>query len=248
MKINAIIQARMGSTRLPEKTMMKILDKPVLWHVVNRARKSRYIENIIVATTEKHTDDIICEFCRESGIDYFRGSENDVLDRYYQCAKEYGIDIIVRLTADDPLNDSFVIDKLIETFLELSPNIDYVGSDLNFKYPVGVGAQIFSFEALERVWNETHDDFEREHVMLYLLRNPEKFRISGIKTEFDYSNHRWTLDYIEDFRFIEAIYQHFQNGYFTMEELIDYLNNNPQIVQINSGHEYKFKNVSKNKV
>lgn len=242
MNIIAIVQARMGSTRLPGKIMMNILDKPILWHVINRTKKSKFIENIIVATTQNPEDDVICEFCRESGINYFRGSETDVLDRYYRCAKEFNGDIIVRLTSDDPLNDSSVIDRMIESFLDSFPDIDYVGNDLKFSYPVGVNAQIFSRSALEKVWKEANDSEDREHVMLYLLNSPEKFKIKGIENEFDYSHYRWTLDFTEDFEFIKKIYMHFGDLYFTMNDIIDYLDKNPQIVKINSMHEYKFKN------
>jgi spore coat polysaccharide biosynthesis protein SpsF len=241
MRIVGIIQARMGSTRLQGKTMMRILGKPILWHVVMRNSKSRYMNKVVVATTKNPEDDVISEFCKELEIAVFRGSEEDVLDRYYKCAKEFAADVVVRMTADDPLNDSAVIDRIIKTFMDQSPSIDYASNDVNFTYPVGVGAQVFSFGVLERLWKEVDDDLEREHVVLHILNNKQNFSIQGVENEEDYSNYRWTLDYLEDFKFIENIYEHFKDESFTMKDVIGYLESNPEVVKINEIHDYIFK-------
>lgn len=167
----AIIQARMGSTRLPKKVMLNILEKPILWHVINRVSKASLIDKLIVATTTNNEDDAIVEFCKNNGILFFRGSENDVLDRYYQCAKEYNITDIARITADCPLHDPNVIDMIIKEYM--GNDYDYVSNSIEYTFPDGLDVEIFSFDALKIAWENAKLVSEREHVTPYMRKCKE---------------------------------------------------------------------------
>lgn len=167
----AIIQARMGSTRLPKKVMLNILEKPILWHVINRVSKASLIDKLIVATTTNNEDDAIVEFCKNNGILFFRGSENDVLDRYYQCAKEYNITDIARITADCPLHDPNVIDMIIKEYM--GNDYDYVSNSIEYTFPDGLDVEIFSFDALKIAWENAKLFSEREHVTPYMRKCKE---------------------------------------------------------------------------
>jgi len=154
----AIIQARMGSSRLPDKVMMPIAGKPMFWHVVDRVKKAKLIDEVVVATSTNTKDKRIVDFCKKNNVEVFTGSENDVLDRYYQCAKKYKAEIVVRITADCPLIDPKIVDKSIRTFFK--GNFDYLGiltgagslKSKNKKYPDGMDCEVFSFQSLEKAF------------------------------------------------------------------------------------------------
>jgi len=226
----AIIQARMGSTRLPRKVMLNILGKPVLWHVVNRVSKARLIDGLIVATTVKLEDDIIAEFCKSNGVLVFRGSENDVLDRYYQCAKEYNIKDIVRITADCPLHDPNVIDMVIKEYL--GGDCDYAGNTIEYTFPDGFDVEIFSFIALEDVWKNAKLTSEREHVTPYIRKN-EKFRKKNVFSNKKYPLYRCSLDHPEDYEFIKRIYEGIGREMFYIDDVINYLRKHQELLKIN---------------
>jgi len=233
MKIVAIVQARMGSTRLPGKVMLDLLGEPVLVRDVNRLRRSKMLDEIVIATTNLPADDQIVSLCKERGWKYSRGDENDVLDRYYQAARSCNADTIVRVTSDCPMIDPEVVDRVIRVFLDL-PGIDYVSNTLPPRtFPRGLDTEVMTFEALERAWTEDEDPKLREHVTPYIYRNPEKFQTRSVLNERDLSSHRWTLDTPEDLAFIRAVYEHFENDDFTWVDVLEYLDEHPEIMGIN---------------
>lgn len=237
MKKVAIIQTRMGSTRLPGKVMKIIMDKPIIEHVVNRVKASKEIDDIIIATTTKKEDDIIVEEAQKLNVKYFRGSENDVLSRYYYAAKEVNADIVIRITSDCPLIDPQIIDKIIKLFIETSKKekIDYLSNTIERTYPRGLDVEVFNFETLEKAFKEADRPYQREHVTPYIYENPEIFKIKQIKNNVDYSNYRWTLDTIEDFKVIKIIYKnsHKENELFYMEDILKFQEEHPEISKIN---------------
>jgi spore coat polysaccharide biosynthesis protein SpsF (cytidylyltransferase family) len=164
--IVAIIQARMGSSRLPGKTIADVAGRPLLLHVVERTQRARRVDKVVVATTDRSSDDPIADLCQREGIQCFRGSEDDVLDRFYRTAQAHGADVVVRITADCPLIDAAVIDKVIARFQ--AGDCDYVSNILRYTYPDGLDTEVFSFAALERAWREAKKPSEREHVTPYL--------------------------------------------------------------------------------
>lgn len=234
MRIVAIIQARMGSTRLPGKVLMNILDKPVLWHVIQRTCQAKLIDEVVVATTTNEADQAIVSLCQAQGWPYFRGSEGDVLDRYYQTAKHYHADVIVRITSDCPLIDSEVTDQVIKTFIEGQPKLDYSSNTLPPRtFPRGLDTEVFSLSTLERAWREDANPATREHVTPYVYRHPEKFQLQGITNNVDYSYMRWTVDTLEDLIFVRKIFEHFGGNGFSWQDVLLVLNEHPEWQEIN---------------
>jgi spore coat polysaccharide biosynthesis protein SpsF len=239
MKIVAIVQARMGSTRLPGKVMKDLLGAPVLVRDVNRLRRSKLLDEIVIATTTLPADDQIVSLCKDQGWPYFRGDENDVLDRYYQAARAYNADVIVRITSDCPMIDPEIVDRVIKAFLDIS-GIDYVSNTLPPRtFPRGLDTEVMTFDALERAWTEDKDPKLREHVTPYIYWNPEIFQIYGVVNETDLSSHRWTLDTPEDLLFIQTVYERFGGDRFSWGDVLEYLNENPKIIKINQHIQQK---------
>ena len=226
----AIIQARMGSTRLPRKVMLNILGKTVLWHVVSRASQARLIDELVIATTIDAKDDAIVKFCKDKDILVFRGSENDVLDRYYQCAKEYDIKDIVRITSDCPLHDPDVIDRIINEYLK--GDYDYVTNTIEYTFPDGLDVEVFSFDALEKAWNNAKLSSEREHVTPYIRKN-EEFTKENVSSSKKYPPYRLTLDYPEDYEFIKKIYEGIGKEMFFLDDIAKFLEKNPELLKLN---------------
>jgi len=240
MRVVAIVQARMGSTRLPGKVMKDLLGKPVLTRDVNRVRRAKRIDEIVIATTTREEDDLIVSLCEEEGWRCFRGSENDLLDRYYQAARAFKADVVVRITSDCPMIDPEIIDKVIEEILNRLGRVDYVSNTLPPRtFPRGLDVEVMTLEALERAWSEDNNPALREHVTPYIYRNPETFRLHRVANEVDLSHHRWTLDTPEDLLFIQTVYEHFGNDHFTWREALRYLEQHPEIVKINSDIKQK---------
>ncbi len=235
--IIAIIQARMASTRLPGKVLLPLMDKTILEHIVNRVRAVEKISDIIVAASDNKMDDLIEAFCKDKEIQCFRGSEENVLERFYQCAKLYEAQVIVRVTADDPLKDPLVITKAIELFE--SEQYDYVSNTLKATYPEGIDIEVFSFSALEEAYKKAELSSEKEHVTPYIYKNPSEFRLYNFSNPIDLSKLRWTVDVVEDYQFVhqvyEALYQK-PNEIFTMEEVLKLLEQRPELKEINKGH------------
>ena len=233
-----IIQARVGSTRLPGKIMKKILGKTVLIHDLDRIKEMKTINKIVVATTDLEEDDIIAKAVNgyDRNIGTYRGSESDVLDRYYKAAKEFNADVIVRITSDCPLIDPNVSDLVVEAFLK--NDCDYCCNTLPRTFPHGLDTEVFSLDALERVWEEAKSPYEREHVTPYIREDTNKFRRINVKNNDDLTHLRWTLDYQEDFEFITEIYKRIypKKKIFYMQDILNVLHAEHWLVEINSKH------------
>lgn len=232
-RIVAIIQARVGSTRLPGKVLKDICGKPMIWHVIERVKKAKLVEKVIVATTVKEEDDEIVKIAEQCGVKSFRGSEDDVLDRYYQAAKELGADVIVRVTADCPLIDPLIIDKTIEFFLK--GNFSYVSNALKPTFPDGLDVEVFSFEALHKAWEKATKLSEREHVTPYIWKHPEDFKIGNFESGLDFSHLRWTVDKEEDLQFVREVYKRIGKEFFHMEDILELLRKHRELTDINRG-------------
>ena len=229
-----IVQARFGSTRLPGKVMKKVLDKPLLWYLAKRIEQVKTPHKFIIATGKVKSNQVIIDFAKSSNIEYYTGSEDDVLDRYYQTAKENNGDIIVRITADCPLTDPKIIDRGLDIFL--NGNYDYVSNIRPATYPDGFDTEIFSFKALETAWKEAKLLSEREHVTPYIWKNPNKFPAKNYEFKVDVHTMRLTVDNPEDFILISKIIEEFQDSWesFQAEDVVNYLTQNPELLEINA--------------
>ncbi|MBW1645657.1 MAG: DegT/DnrJ/EryC1/StrS family aminotransferase, partial [Deltaproteobacteria bacterium] len=231
----AIVQARMGSTRLPGKVLKKLCGRPVLLHVVERLRACRRLDGIVVATTDQPADNIIVDLCRQEGIACCRGSETDVLDRYRQAAREQGAEIVVRITADCPLLDPGLVDRMLAAFAAQAPPAAYLSNTLRRTFPRGLDVEIFTAAALARAWREARSPAEREHVTPYIYRHPELFRLANYEHEVDLAAHRWTLDTPADWELIAAVYRQLYrpDKLFGMTEVLALLERQPQLAGLN---------------
>lgn len=235
MKYLAIIQARCGSSRLPGKVMKKLCGKTALEWVIERVKRSRYVNEVIVATTLNKEDIAIVQLVSSLGIRVFAGSSDDVLDRYYQVAKLLKPEYIIRITADCPVIDAEILDDAI---LKMSPETDYLAA-LSETLADGLDIEILKYSVLERAWVEAKLASEREHVTLYIKNNPDKFHVLDYICNFaNLHDERWTLDEPEDYEFLKMIYNHFaleNNFMFDSKDILNYLNQNPNIRKINKG-------------
>ena len=236
MKVAIILQARMGSTRLPGKTLKPLLGKPFLMHIVERLRLCKNAEKIIVATSIEPKDDAIELFCRSKGIPVFRGSEADVLDRYYRCAKTFDINTIVRITADNPLVDWENIDEMITSHIDKDADITYTEG---MPYGTGLGNCVMSFQAIEKVRSIAKENNETPDPDDLILERPEMFKINVLQAHHKLQrNYRLTVDYPEDFQLMEVLFAQFV-GIPDLKEVVSFLDNHPEVVAIN-------KNIGKN--
>jgi len=235
MSVNAIIQARCGSTRFPNKVFALIDGKPLLWHVVNRLKYATKIDDIILATTVNEKDDKIEEWCKENNVHCFRGSEENVLNRYYSASEAFPSDYVVRITADDPFKEPKVIDAVITKLIE--EGYDHVTNNLPPSFPEGLDCEAFKKSALDRSEKEAETTFEREHVTQYIYHHPEIFKIGNVSNGENLSYLRWTVDKDVDFEMVKAVYAHrnpANKGILLMDEILDILKANPGIEKINS--------------
>jgi spore coat polysaccharide biosynthesis protein SpsF len=233
IRVVAIIQARMGSSRLPGKVLADLAGQPVLARVVNRSLMAETLDEVVVATTTRPADDVIVHLCQERNWPYFRGSEEDVLDRYYRAALAFQAGAVVRITSDCPLIEPEIIDKVVKEFLSYYPEFEDVNNYFERTFPRGLDVETVSFETLERAWREDHNPAWREHVTTYIFRHPEKFSIRCITNEKDYSDMRWTVDTVEDLTFIRKIYDHFRDSAFTWKDVLRLLEAHPEWLEIN---------------
>lgn len=233
MKASIILQARTGSTRLPRKVLRIILGKTILEHLIIRLKAAKMIDDIIVATTDAKEDGEIVAIAEKLRVKSYQGSVNDVLDRFYQAAKQFGLQHIARITADCPLMDPAVIDEGVAEYF--SSGADYCSNVLKRTFPDGEDAEVFSFTALERAWKEARLSYDREHVTTYIRKHPEKFKLADFKNDLNIADKRWTLDKEEDFIFIERVYDalYAKNPCFAMRDILDFLKNNPKLEEIN---------------
>ena len=239
-----IIQARINSSRLPGKVMKTIDTKPMLSHVLNQVNNSKNVDIVILATSDQSDDDVIEEFCKNQNQICFRGSKNDLLDRYYKCAKQFNLDIIVRITSDCPLIDPELIDKMISHFMKndndyYSNNFEKInGNWENSKcnFPQGMTVEICTFSTLERAWKSASSLSEREHVFPYVQFHPELFNLKNEIFHHDLSYIRCTVDHPEDLEFICKIYELMPKNldYITISEIETIVKQHPEIVKINN--------------
>jgi spore coat polysaccharide biosynthesis protein SpsF (cytidylyltransferase family) len=237
MKILGIIQARLDSTRLPEKVLLKIQGKTILEHIISRVKCSKYINQIVVATTINKSEDVLVDFIKTNSLcDVFRGSVDNVLERFFLCAKKYNADIIVRITADDPIKDSEIIDIAVKKILD-NEKLDYCSNTVKPTYPEGLDIEVFRFSALLKTYNEAKLKSEQEHVTPYIWKHPEIFNIENFEYKENLSSWRWTLDKSEDFEFMKIIYKNLydKNKIFSYKDVIKFIKSNPEVLKINSG-------------
>jgi len=243
MKINAVVATRMTSTRLPGKVLMPLADRPALALLIERLRRSKYIDNVIIATTTNREDDAVVEVAEREQAIFYRGSEEDVLLRTVEAAEACETDYIVQVTSDCPLIDAETIDAVIERMVT-HPFLDYVGNHLVRTYPLGFSAEIFRTEELRKVEQISKDDAAvREHVSLYFYEHPELYHLSNIEAPafLRHPEYRLTLDTLEDYQVIHEIYAALypQNPDFNLYDIIRFLQCHPDIVEMNGNIKQK---------
>ena len=235
MNAVAIIQARMGSTRLPGKVLADICGKPLLKRLIERVSATPGIDRVIVATTIDPADDVLVNWCDAQAVPVFRGSVDDVLDRFWQCAQQHPAEFIIRVTADDPLKDPEIIAQAL-ALCASSPEVDYASNTLKPTFPEGLDIEVVRFRTLERAAREAELPSEREHVMPYVWKHPDRFVLRAFTMQPDLSHWRWTVDKPADLELVRKIFAHFADqpliGY---QAVIAWLEHNPELLAMNAG-------------
>lgn len=228
----------MGSSRFPGKILELINNKPQLVFQYERLTKSKLADKVVVATSESYKDNLVEKLCITNDIQFYRGSEEDVLDRYYKASLCFKADLIIRCNADCPFIDPDIVDKVINAWHSLD-NIDYASNILEETFPLGMHTEVFSLGALKRAFDNAKGSDEREHVTPYIYRNPDKFKLVNLKNKEDLSHHRWTVDYKEDLEFINKVVEHLDDkkDTFTMMDVVKLLEIKPEIQAINSKYK-----------
>ncbi len=234
MNVVAIIQARTGSTRLPSKIFLDLCGNSLLFHVIDRLKPSKFINKIVVATTTASNDDKIQDWAIDNNVDCFRGSEENVLERYYFAAKKFNANIVVRITADDPFKDYRMIDNAIMILKD--GNYDFVCNNNPVSYPEGLDVEVISMDALCQSYAKSTSKFEQEHVTQYIHKNKDKFKIYNLKNDKDLSYYRWTIDTKEDYIFTKEIYNFLykKDRMFLTEDVYRLLEIEPNLLKINN--------------
>ncbi len=241
-RVVAIIQARMASSRLPGKVLAEIGGEPMLMHVVRRARRAQTVHEVVVATTVDPSDDPVAALCAERGVQFTRGHPTDVLDRYYQAAREFGAEVIVRLTADCPLLDPNLVDETVRAFLRADPPVDFAANRIpgDRTYPIGLDTEVCSFAALEDAWQHADRPYQREHVMPYLYEVPGRFRVLHLKHSRDLGNLRWAVDTPQDLEFVRQVFARLGGrSDFTWLDVLALVEREPELSRINAGVKHK---------
>jgi spore coat polysaccharide biosynthesis protein SpsF len=233
-KITCIIQARTNSSRLPNKILLKLSNTTIIVHIIDRIKKSTLIEQIILATSINHNDKILLDIANDNQVTSFKGNELDVLDRFYNAAKENDANIVIRITGDCPLVDPILIDKMLKFFLE--NNFDYVSNTIERTFPDGLDVEIFTFTALEKAFSESTWISEREHVTPYIIKNPKLFKLFSYTNIENLSHLRWCLDEESDYKMLQKIYQEFKSvKFFSTTDVLKLLEKKSEISKINFG-------------
>jgi len=244
-QVDIIVEARMTSSRLPGKILLEAVNKPLLELMIERLRKIKIVDNVIIATTSNTNDDIIVSLCERLNVPFFRGSENDVLGRVVETAQKFKTDIIVEITSDNPLVDPALTEKVIAEFLRKSDQFDFLSNDMgcysnNYKitYPLGLcNTKVFKTSLLEEVARSTNKKVDREHVVNYIINNPKKYRLFNIEAENEYrrSDIRLTLDYLEDYKVIKKVFENLYPFYpdFSAKDILDFLDAFPDVKDLN---------------
>lgn len=234
MRTVCIIQARMSSTRLPGKVLLPLAGREVLAHVLERLAFCHTLDEVVVATSSDASDDVLAQWCNTRGVPVFRGSLQDVLERYYQCALENRADAVVRITADCPALDPTLVDEVVRGFQAGGYDLFYLGGE----FPDGLDCAVFSFAALERAWREAALPSEREHVGPYVVNHPEWFHLGSLEKFKGLAHHRWTLDEPRDLVFLQSVFERLQrpDGQpFLTQDVLDLLEREPELLQTNEG-------------
>ena len=234
MKTVAIIQAHMGSSRLPGKVLRDIAGQSMLERVVRRTQRCQEIDAVVIATSTLHIDESIVVAGREMGVGVFRGSESDVLDRFMQATRSCAADVCVRITSDCPLIDPEVSDSIIRRFKQANPPVDYASNKIPQSFPRGLDTEVFTPDALERAWQLATRSYERAHVTIYMYEHPEQFKLLGVTSDVDRADWRWTVDTIEDLEFVRQVYTRLDaNPHFTWRDVVALLEREPELRDIN---------------
>ena len=237
-KVVAIIQARMGSTRLPGKVLLDICGQTMLGRVVRRAQAAKLIDQVVVATTPHESDAPVVEECRRLDVPSFLGSEEDVLDRYNRAAEAHGADVVVRITSDCPLIDPVESDRVIQAFLDSRP--DYASNVLRRTYPRGLDTEVMSAATLAHAWLEAREHYERVHVTPYIYGHPETFRLLSVSGSVGHNGHRWTVDTPHDLQFVRGVYRLLgDRATAGWRDVLSIVEQNPQLSQINQDVRHK---------
>lgn len=233
--ILGILQARTSSSRLPRKVMLPLAGAPMLQRQIERVLRARRIDRLVVATSDRPEDDCVAELADTAGVESFRGSLDDVLDRFYQAARRHRPAHVVRLTADCPLADWQVLDGCID--FGLTGGFDYASNSLRPTWPDGLDAEVMTFAALEAAWREADQPMFREHVTMFLYAHPERFRLGSFENEVDQSGMRWTVDHPADYEFVRAVYERLyaSNPAFTTADIHRLLQAEPALAELNAG-------------
>jgi len=235
--IAAIIQARTGSTRLPNKIFKLIEGKPLIWHITERVKRAKLVDEVIIATTTNAMDDSVEQWCNENGVAIYRGSENDVLNRYYGAAVKAKADVVIRITCDDPFKDPGVIDGTVQYFLD--NQFDFASNNNPPTFPEGLDVEVMTFKTLETMEQNAATDFEREHVTQYVYKNPDKFSVGNYPYERDLSKLRWTIDTENDLEMARLVYSQLYPAkpFFTYKDILELLDKHPEITEINQNEK-----------
>ena len=239
-KVVAIVQARMGSKRLPAKVLADIQGKPMLARVAERIDEAQNLDALVVATSTDGADNVVEDMCAERGFEVFRGHPTDVLDRYFQAAFVTQADIIVRITGDCPLIDPDLIDDVILAYLSADPVVDFAANRLPNQrtFPIGTDVEVCSFEALRTAWEQADQPHQREHVMPYLYEAPGRFQTLIVRNDRDLSGLRWAVDEQEDLEFVRRIYSRLGSE-FRWREVVELLEREPSILKMNAAVEQR---------
>lgn len=231
-----LLQARMGSSRMPGKVLREVCGKTLLELQVERLRLVRGATRVVVATSVNAADDVIARWCGDFGVDCFRGSEDDVLDRFYWAAKEFDAQVVVRTTADCPLNDPAVLSEILGHLLDRMDSCDFVSNALHRTFPYGIGGAAFKFSCLEEAWREAVDPAEREHVTSFIYWRPERYRLACVTSGGDYSKYRWTVDTEADFELVRLILENIypKNPLFSWKDVLPLIERHPEWSEINA--------------
>ncbi len=240
-KIVAVIQARMGSTRLAGKVMKEIMNKPMIQHIYNRLNEVKTVDEVVIATTLDTRDKVIVEFAKKNGIKCYAGSEKDLVDRMYQTADRFEATAIIRVTADCPLVDPVIVESVASTLLDY--DYDYVSTwtPQSRSYPHGLDVDGYSMKCLKRLWHEVKDPLLREWIPFNIHEHPHEFHVKVLPNDEDLSGLRLTVDYEEDLILIHKIYDSLyrEDRIFCMDEIIEFLKMNPELAKINEKYKDK---------
>ncbi|WLR48053.1 glycosyltransferase family protein [Halobacillus litoralis] len=227
MNVLAVLQAGMNETDCPGLTMKKVGGKPLLAYLIERVRCSKRIDQLVVSTSTKETDDPIVQLCQQLHVETFRGSERDVLGRFYETGRKYKADVIVRLSATCPLIDPAIVDQAIGMFLQHYPNALYASNTLRRTYPKGMDIEVFTYEALKDAYMNASSSHDFEQVTPFIVKRIGESAVGEIVQNQDLSHHDWSLDHIEDFTFMKAVYEHLHphNPAFSMADVLSFIEN-----------------------